>query len=67
MDDVPGVAFGTGPKALMVANVIPQWLSEGKVIRKLANDPRHLLYIDSCSGHNCTPELTTAAERLKQI
>lgn len=37
----------------------------GKVIRKLPNDHRRVLYMDNCSGQNCTLELKTVAERIK--
>lgn len=63
-DDVPGVAYRTGPKGWIDTTVMPQWLSERRVIRPLPNGRRRILYLDNCSGHNDTPQLQQASSSI---
>lgn len=44
--------------------VMPQWLSERKVIRALPNGRKRILYVDNFSGYNEIPELSSALERI---
>lgn len=64
-DNVPGVAYRTGPKGWMDTTVMPQWLCERRVIKELPNGRQRILYVDNCSGHNYTPELRDAAEKIR--
>lgn len=62
-DNVPGVAYRTGPKGWMDSIVMPQWLSETRVITALPHK-RRILYVDNCSGHTQTAALADAAGRI---
>ena len=57
-DDVPGVAYRTGPKGWMDRTVMPEWLSEKRIISKIRNG-RRVLFVDNCSGHATTDELSS--------
>lgn len=64
-DDVDGVSYRTGPKGWMDRIVMPQWLSESRVIRPLSNNRRRTLYVDNCSGHTYTTDLASASEAIR--
>ena len=64
-DNVDGVAYRTGPKGWIDTTVMPQWLSEQRVIRPLPHDRLRVLYVDNCSGHTNTMELQKACDGIK--
>lgn len=64
-DDVDGVAYRTGPKGWMDTLVMPQWLSEERVIKALPNGRRRVLFVDNCSGHNSTAAMQTACQNIR--
>lgn len=66
-DCIEGVAYRTGPKGWMDAKIMPLWLSETRVIRPLSNGRERSLYVDNCSGHNDTPQLREAAEKIRTV
>lgn len=63
-DTVDGVAYRTGPKGWIDTTVMPQWLSEIRVIRALPQGRKRILFLDNCSGHTSTPALTEACSRI---
>eukprot|EP00171_Calliarthron_tuberculosum_P006283 IDg6283t1 len=60
-DNVPGFAYKTGPKVWMDTTVVPQWLSEKRVLTALPHS-RRILYVDNCIEHTNTAELLQADE-----
>lgn len=56
-DDVKGVAYRTGPNGWMNRKFVPQWLSEQRVIRRLPNQRRLVLFVDNFSVHSTAPDL----------
>ena len=62
-DNVPGVAYRTGPEGWMDTTVMPQWLSEPRAITALTHR-RRIIYMDNCSGHKTTTDLIQATERI---
>lgn len=63
-DNIAGVAYRSGPKGWMDTVVMTQWLSERRVIKKLPNNRRRVLFVDNCSGHNVTEEMITALSKI---
>lgn len=51
-DEVAGVAYRTGLKGWMGTQVLPQWLSEGRVMKLVPHGHHRVLYMENCSGHN---------------
>lgn len=51
-EDVPGMAFHTGPKGCMDTKVLPQWISERRVIGLLPHNRRQIIFLGNCSGKN---------------
>ena len=64
-DDRPDVAYRTGPKGWMDMRVMPEWLSENRVISALPNGRRRVLLLDNCSGHNNTNALDIAIQKTR--
>eukprot|EP00171_Calliarthron_tuberculosum_P022372 IDg22372t1 len=64
-EDVPGIAYRTGPKGWMDTVVMPEWLSERRIIGPLPHERKRILYVDNCSGHNYTTALAAAADTIR--
>ena len=63
-DNVSGVFYRSEPKGWMDKKMVPEWLSEKKVICALSNRNKRILYFDNCSGHNKTREMLAAAQNI---
>ena len=59
-DDVPGVAYRTGPKGWMETSIFLEYFRDWRVIKPLHNNRKRVLFVDSCSGHNSTQNLEEA-------
>ena len=64
-DDRPDVAYRTGSKGWMDTRVMPEWLSENRVISALPNGRRRVLLLDKCRGHNNTNALDIATQKIR--
>lgn len=65
MDNIPGVAYRTGPKGWMDSINMIEWLREPRVIRPLPNNRLRIMYIDNCSSHNMDEHVLDAAENIR--
>ena len=63
-DNVSGVSYRSGQERWMGTKVMPEWLTEKKVICALSNRNKRILYADNCSGHKTTPEMLAAAQNI---
>lgn len=63
-DNVPGVAYRSGPKGWIDTVVMPQYFEENRVIVKLPNGRTRVLFVDNCSGHNRTEDLETSLQKI---
>ena len=54
VDNIPGVAYRTGPKGWIDTTVLPPWLRERRVMWRHPNGRKRVLFLDNCSGHNQT-------------
>ena len=59
-DNIPGVAYRTGPKGWIDTTVLPQWIRERRVMWRLPDGRKRVLFLDNCSGHNQTEEQISA-------
>lgn len=64
-DDLEGVSYRTGPKGWMDTTVMPEWLKEEQVFQKLPHDRTRILYVENCSGHNSTAQLSHVCAQIK--
>lgn len=64
-DDVPGVAYRTGPNDWMDNNNMLRWLRDPRVIKPLPNQSLRTIYIDYCSSHNMTEEYLDVAKNVE--
>lgn len=64
-DNIPGVAYRTGPKGWMDSSNMLEWLKERRVMKELPGNKIRELFIDNCSGHNLNEEIVEAAEQIK--
>lgn len=63
-EDILVVSYRSGPKGCMDTTVMLHWLSERKLIPPLHNGRMRICYVGSCSGHNETPQFSSALERI---
>lgn len=66
-DDVPGVAYWSGPKGWIDTLIMPQYLVNKRMIRELPNGCTRLLFVDNCRGHHFTDELEEAAKKTSPV
>ena len=66
-DDVPGVAYRTGPKGWMDKQVMVQYLKERRVIYPDSGGHQRMLFMDNCGGHNESPEQQSALQQLNAV
>ena len=64
-DNIPRVAYRTGPKGWIDGEVMLQWLKEPRVIDKLPLGRLRQLQIDNCCSHNLTEDIINAAESIR--
>ena len=63
-DDVPGIAYRTGPKGWMDTTIMQEWLKEPNVMKRLSRNRIRHLFIDNCSCHNLDEGIVSPAERI---
>lgn len=56
-DDIHGFSYRSGPKGWIDTATFPKYFQERKVMLKLPNGRKRVLYLDNCNGHNITSEL----------
>ena len=66
-DDVPGVAYRTGPKGWMDKQVMVQYLKERRVIYPDSGGHQRVLFTDNCGGHNESPKQQSALQQLNAV
>ncbi|KAL3678328.1 hypothetical protein R1sor_021284 [Riccia sorocarpa] len=66
-DDILGVCYRTWPKGWNDTLIFPQWCKENRVITRDRADCTRIIYMDNCSCHNETPELTAALQNINAI
>ena len=66
-DDVPGVAYRTGPKGWMDKQVMVKYLKERRVIYPYSGGHQRVLFTDNCGGHNESPKQQSALQQLNAV
>ena len=66
-DDVPGVAYRTGPKGWMDKQVMVQYLKERRVIYPDSGGHQRVFFINNCGGHNESPKQQYALQQLNAV
>lgn len=66
-DDIPGVAYRTGPKGWMDKQVLVEYLQERRVIWPDPLGRQRVLFMDNCGGHSETPEQLSALQQLNAV
>lgn len=59
-DDIKCVSYRSGPKGWINKDTFPKYFQESKVINKLLNGRKMVLFLDNYSGHNVKSELRNA-------
>lgn len=64
-DNVDGVSYRSGQKGRMETSLIPQWITEPRVIGPLSGSRRQVLYVENWSGHAKTDLLNEACRKIR--
>lgn len=66
-DNIPGVAYRTGPKRWMDPKIMESWLDEHRTVKALPNGRITKLYLDNCTGHNSNEGIFQATEAIRTV
>ena len=65
-DNIPGVCYRTGPKGWMDQTLFAEYFSEPRAFQFDVHGRSKVIWVDNCTGHNVTPQLSVVLEA-KQI
>lgn len=65
-DNLPGLAYQSGPEGWMDQPVICQCLNEPSSVKRLPNNTLFDLFFANCSGHNIDENILNAVKNLRK-
>lgn len=66
LDNITRVVYRTGAKGRMDTTILPEWLTEARMITGLPNNRTRSIFVDNCSRHNGTEKMRMAVTALKK-
>jgi hypothetical protein len=63
-DDVPGVCYRIGPRGWIDSQLLLEWFSEARSYQLDIYGRMKHVWMDNCSTHNITPDLSRVLNRL---
>ena len=66
-DNIPRVCYKTGPKGWMDQTLFAEYFSEPRAFQYDVHGRSKVDWVDNCTGHNMTPQLSIALETKQTI